>query len=834
MSKTAIPIISCVLLLALVGSVSAATYVWDKGGTTKLWSVAANWNPDGVPTAADTAQLSLADANCVIDSTVTALCSTVLVGGASAGNCYLEMPGGTLTASTTTTGTGGIQVGQNNGAGVFIMSGGTATTTVSRLWVGYNASATGTLVMRGGTMNVGGDKIEIAKNAGGVGTVYIEGGVLNLQGPSADLEIANSGTGTFQMTGGTVNVLDQIKLAQAAAGIGRLNLYGGTISANSLLAVASVLGTPKIDITKGTLILNGDRTALVNDYLSRGWLVAYNGTGQVIVTFSAGANQTIVTGYKVEAYFASNPAPADTATAQRSPALSWKPGIYAASHDVYFGASFNDVNTAGRTNPLGVLVAQGQDANTYNPAGPLDFGRTYYWRIDEVNAAPSTTIYKGAVWSFTVETLANPVTNITATASSTAAGSDPANTINGSGLTGDLHSTATTAMWATAGNVTSPVWIRYDFDRLYKLQEMWVWNYNGDFEYLLGFGMKNVTVEYSMDGLGWKTLGNYVFPRAPSAAGYAHDTTISFGGLAAKSVKITATSNYGGTSYGLSEVRFYSIPVQARQPQPADGAQNVGLNPTLSWWAGREAVSHNVYLGADPNALPLAGTVTASSYDAALNLGTTYYWRVDEVNMAAAITTWTGSVWSFTTINHLVLDDMESYDDTSHPVYDTWVDGYGTTTNGSQIGYGQSANSTFNATKTVHGGNQSMPFKYDNAGSVTTSEAVRTFDTLQDWTRVGIGSLALYFYGQTANTTTVPFWIKLTDQSGKTAKVTYGTVAGEDVTNLAKASWTQWNIPLSSFSGVTLSKIKSMTIGFGPGAGTGTIFIDDIQLGTAK
>ena len=36
---------------------------------------------------------------------------------------------------------------------------------------------------------------------------------------------------------------------------------------------------------------------------------------------------------------------------------------------------------------------------------------------------------------------------------------------------------------------------------------------------------------------------------------------------------------------------------------------------------------------------------------------------------------------------------------------------------------------------------------------------------------------------------------------------------------------------LSGFSGVTLSKIKSITIGFGPGAGTGTIFIDDMQLG---
>jgi hypothetical protein len=527
------------------------------------------------------------------------------------------------------------------------------------------------------------------------------------------------------------------------------------------------------------------------------------------------------------------PAPADGATVPRSTALSWKPGVYAATHDVYFGASFTDVNAASRTKPLGVLVSQGQDPNTYTPAAPLNFGQTYYWRIDEVNAPPSSTIYKGAVWSFTVEPLATalPTASITATASSSGFGSNPASTINGSGLTGDLHSIDTTTMWCTANNATGPAWIRYDFDRLYKLQEMWVWNYNDSLEFVLNIGMKNVTVEYSSDGLTFKTLGNYILPQAPSATGYAHGATISFG-VAARSVRITATSNYGGVASGLSEVRFYSIPVQARQPQPAPGTQNIGVAPTLTWWAGREAVSHKVYLGTDANNLPLAGTVAVTSYTASLNLGTTYYWRVDEVNNAAAVPTWTGTVWSFTTVGSLVFDNMESYNDTNRAVFDTWVDGYDhPTTNGAQIGYAQSASGTFNETKTTHGGKQSMPFKYNNANGTMTSEAVRTFDTVQDWTVSGITSLSLYFYGQTTNPTAVPFWIKLTDQSGKGAKVTYGAAAGEDVANLAKAAWTQWKIPLSGFSGVTLSKIKSVTIGFGPGAGTGTIFLDDMQLG---
>ena len=97
------------------------------------------------------------------------------------------------------------------------------------------------------------------------------------------------------------------------------------------------------------------------------------------------------------------PVPANEATdVLRDVVLAWTPGEYAAAHDVYFGTAFNDVNDASRTSPLNVLASQGQDVATYTP-GRLDFGRTYYWRIDEVNAPPDSTIYKGGVWTFTTE-----------------------------------------------------------------------------------------------------------------------------------------------------------------------------------------------------------------------------------------------------------------------------------------------------------------------------------------------------------------------------------------------------------------------------------------------
>ena len=87
---------------------------------------------------------------------------------------------------------------------------------------------------------------------------------------------------------------------------------------------------------------------------------------------------------------------------RRDSVLSWQPGISAHTHDVYFGTVWDDVNNASVADPLGVLVGAAQDANTLD-MGPLDFGQTYYWRVDEVNAPPDSTVFKGEVWSFTVE-----------------------------------------------------------------------------------------------------------------------------------------------------------------------------------------------------------------------------------------------------------------------------------------------------------------------------------------------------------------------------------------------------------------------------------------------
>ena len=68
-----------------------------------------------------------------------------------------------------------------------------------------------------------------------------------------------------------------------------------------------------------------------------------------------------------------SPNPRDKATdVPRDGILGWRPGPYAQTHDVYFGAVYDDVNDAARGNPAGVLVSQGQTATTYDPPGLLD------------------------------------------------------------------------------------------------------------------------------------------------------------------------------------------------------------------------------------------------------------------------------------------------------------------------------------------------------------------------------------------------------------------------------------------------------------------------------
>ena len=100
----------------------------------------------------------------------------------------------------------------------------------------------------------------------------------------------------------------------------------------------------------------------------------------------------------------------------------------------------------------------------------------------------------------------------------------------------------------------------------------------------------------------------------------------------------------------------------ASSPTPADGTILLDTWVNLGWRAGDFAVSHDVYLGDNFDDVDAGAESTFRGNQAVTNLiagfpgfpypdglvpGTTYYWRIDEVNDTEPNSPWKGEVWSF-------------------------------------------------------------------------------------------------------------------------------------------------------------------------------------------
>lgn len=404
----------------------------------------------------------------------------------------------------------------------------------------------------------------------------------------------------------------------------------------------------------------------------------------------------------------------------------------------------------------------------------------------------------------------------------------PERTIDGSGLNElDQHSNVGTDMWLS-GAGASPAWIQYEFDRDYRLHEMWVWNSNQLIESFVGLGVKGATIETSLDGQTWTPVENVPeFAQAPGKADYEANTLVDLGGVMASFVRITVNSGWGlAPQNGLSEVRILHVPLQARQPQPPAGAMDVVPNAVLGWRAGREAASHEVVLSSDEAAVAnntaLVGMGSETSFDlgnAGVELGTTYYWKVNEVNEAASPSLVEGDIWRFVTREFIVVDDFEQYDDKCQRIFFAWQDGLGH--NGSEAcgvapyngnGSGSivgNANAPFAERSIVHSGRQSMPLEYDNS-------SVAQLALSQNWTLGGAQTLVLYFHGDPGNTGQL-----YVEVNG--SQVAYDGPADA----ISTEGWTQWNIDLASL-GVNLQSVTELRIG--AGGGSGIVYIDDIRL----
>ncbi|MDT8302141.1 MAG: hypothetical protein RQ760_11705, partial [Sedimentisphaerales bacterium] len=283
--------------------------------------------------------------------------------------------------------------------------------------------------------------------------------------------------------------------------------------------------------------------------------------------------------------------------------MSWRPGDFAVSHDLYIGTDFEDVNNGAE----GTFA--GSTSSTFQVVGFPGFpipeglqpGTTYYWRIDEVNDANPNSPWKGTIWSFSIapKTAYEPV---------------PADGSESVALDAQLT-------WTP------------------------------------GYGSKLHTVYF---GESFDEVDNASGGQSLAAASYTP------GPLRMAKTYYWRVDEFDIVETHKGNVWSFTTVGAVGSPSPANNAVDITQTPTLTWARGVYADSHQVYFGAGEASLELkaSGNLGSESYaPGQLEWNTTYYWRIDEANNASADSPWTGPLWSFTTANFLIIDDMESYND---------------------------------------------------------------------------------------------------------------------------------------------------------------------------
>ena len=452
--------------------------------------------------------------------------------------------------------------------------------------------------------------------------------------------------------------------------------------------------------------------------------------------------------------------------------LSWAPGDFAVSHDVYFGDSFDDVydglGDTFRGNQFPQLFSAGFPGARY-PEG-LVRGQTYYWRVDEVNDANPDSPWKGPVWSFTIQpqTAYNPRP------------ADGAESVN---LDVELY-------WSAG--VDAALHVVYFGD-----------NFDD---------VNNAAADLNQRGSTYTQT----------------NTTYSPGPLEfAKTYYWRVDELTGGRSAGIQKGDIWSFTTRgaAESPNPFNHAESVRMNAILSWIPADNADSHQIYFGIEKDAVRNAdisspeykGTqmLGNESYDPGiLSCDTTYYWRVDEVSSDNPDTPLSGNVWSFTTGDFFVIDDFEHYDANDYQIWYAWHDGVGYGVlgtdpyfagNGTGAVVGDEATGSFTEETIVHGGNQSMPVAYDNNKQAYAyySEVEYKLTDQRDWIDQGVTELSVWFRGYSGSVGSF--------MEGPADTFTM-TASGEDIWNVNGVEADEFHFAYKMFNGAgsIIAKVNSV------------------------
>lgn len=125
----------------------------------------------------------------------------------------------------------------------------------------------------------------------------------------------------------------------------------------------------------------------------------------------------------------------------------------------------------------------------------------------------------------------------------------------------ERHSTNWFDGWTSCEMAISPNpdrpnshWIMYDLKKEHRLDRTHVWNYNDMNN--LDYGIREVAIDYSLDGSTWTNAGTYSLDQADGSSLYEGNSGPNLGGIRARYVLLTSLTNYGGTCHALSEIRI--------------------------------------------------------------------------------------------------------------------------------------------------------------------------------------------------------------------------------------------------------------------------------------
>lgn len=257
----------------------------------------------------------------------------------------------------------------------------------------------------------------------------------------------------------------------------------------------------------------------------------------------------------------------------------------------------------------------------------------------------------------------------------------------------------------------------------------------------------------------------------------------------------------------------------AKDPVPGNSdTVNPGTDLVLSWTAGDNALSHDVYYGQssadvaaatieDPRGVYM-GNQTALSFPADnLEFGKRYYWRIDEVGSANVAA---GDVWSFIVADYILLENFDSYADTS-AMLAQWSAG------------GSGSVSLADDTAQL----KTLSLSYSNSTAPYYCSASHTFSPAFDFTRMDAAALDLRIKGLSSNAA-APIYVSISDGTNTASLMI-------DASDIQNPAWAIKRLALSDFAGVNLAAVTSIKIAVGnsvnPGTATdGIVLVDEIRL----